>query len=179
MPGRGELAETVARNLFRLMAVKDEYEVAGLWTDGAFRRQLEREIEAWHALEVHLAPPLLARRDARGYPTKRRFGPWMLRAMGILARLRRLRGTVLDPFAHTTERRMERRLLAEYQALLDELTRSLGPANHATAVELARLPEQIRGFGHVKAASVRRAEAARADLLAAFRGGAAVLQAAE
>ena len=180
VPGRTDLAEAVARNLFRLMAIKDEYEVARLWTDGSFLRQLGQEFDRWDALEVHLAPPLLAERDAiTGHQKKRRYGPWMLRAMRLLPRLKRLRGTAFDPFGRTAERRMERRLLAEYETLLDELVQGLDPPNHATAVELARIPEQIRGFGHVKEASVGRARAAWTDLLAAFRGDQAVLRAAE
>ena len=123
-PGRTELAEAVARNLFKLMAIKDEYEVARLWTDGSFRRQLEREFERWDGLEVHLAPPLLAERDAKGHLKKRRYGPWMLRVMRLLARLKGVRGTAFDLFGRTAERRMERRLLADYEALVDELSRA-------------------------------------------------------
>ncbi len=119
VPGRTDLAEAVARNLFRLMAIKDEYEVARLWTDGSFLRQLGQEFDRWDALEVHLAPPLLAERDAiTGHQKKRRYGPWMLRAMRLLPRLKRLRGgTAFDPFGRTAERRMERRLLADYETL--------------------------------------------------------------
>ena len=163
VPGRSDLAEAVARNLFKLMAIKDEYEVARLWTDGSFLRQLGQEFERWDALEVHLAPPLLAERDAAtGHLKKRRFGPWMLRAMRLLARLKRLRGTAFDPFGRTAERRMERRLLAR---LRGAARRAAGAARRRattrTAVELARVPEQIRGFGHVKEANVQRAKAER------------------
>ena len=122
MPGRDELALAVARNLFKLMAIKDEYEVARLWTDGSFLRQLGAEFERWDSLEVHLAPPLLADRDpTTGHLKKRRYGPWMLRAFRLLARLKRLRGTALDPFGRSAERRMERQLLRDYETLLDEL----------------------------------------------------------
>ncbi|MGD9508871.1 MAG: indolepyruvate ferredoxin oxidoreductase family protein [Geminicoccaceae bacterium] len=179
VPGRMELTEAVARNLFKLMAIKDEYEVARLWTDGSFRRQLEREFEGWDALEVHLAPPLLAETDSKGRLTKRRYRPWMLRAMRITARLKRLRGTAFDLFGRTAERRMERQLLANYESLLDVICRDLGPANQAAAVELARVPEQIRGFGHVKAANVERAKANEARLLEAWRHESALQQAAE
>ncbi len=179
VPGRTELAEAVARNLFKLMAIKDEYEVARLWTDGSFQRQLEREFERWDALEVHLAPPVLAERDSRGRLKKRRFGPWMLRGMRVLARLKRLRGTAIDPFGRTAERKMERALLAEYESLVDELVDALDGARHATAVELARVPEQIRGFGHVKDASIQRAKASEAALLTRWRGEQPALQAAE
>jgi indolepyruvate ferredoxin oxidoreductase len=179
VPGRTELTEAVARNLFKLMAIKDEYEVARLWTDGSFRHQLEREFERWDTLEVHLAPPLLAEKDAKGHLKKRRYGPWMLRAMRLLAPLKRLRGTAFDPFGRTAERRMERRLLTDYEALLDELVTGLAPENHATATELARIPEQIRGFGHVKEANIQRAKDAEAQLLEAWRNGSALQQAAE
>jgi indolepyruvate ferredoxin oxidoreductase len=179
VPGRTDLAEAVARNLFKLMAIKDEYEVARLWTDGSFQRQLEREFERWDALEVHLAPPLLADEDAKGHLKKRRYGPWMLRAMRLLAGLKRLRGTVLDPFGRTAERRMERRLLAEYDALLDELVERLDAHNHGTALELARIPEQIRGFGHVKETNFVRAKAAESELLERWRGSVPLAQAAE
>jgi indolepyruvate ferredoxin oxidoreductase len=180
VPGRTELTEAVARGLFKLTAVKDEYEVARLWTDGAFLRQLGQEFASWRRLELHLAPPFLARRNpVTGHPRKRRFGPWMLRAMRLLVPLRRWRGTSLDPFGRTTERRMERALLARYETTLDEILARLNPQNHGLATELAAVPERIRGFGHVKAASVKEAEARWADLLAALRGPEARLQAAE
>jgi indolepyruvate ferredoxin oxidoreductase len=179
VPGRTDLAEAVAKHLFKLMAIKDEYEVARLWTDGSFLRQLAREFERWDALEVHLAPPLLAGRDAKGHLKKRRYGPWMLRAMHLVAGLKRLRGTALDPFGRSAERKMERRLLAEYEALLDELVERLDAHNHTTAVELARIPEQIRGFGLVKDANVGRAKVAESALLERWRGLAPLAQAAE
>ena len=179
VPGRTELTEAVAHNLFKLMAIKDEYEVARLWTDGSFQRQLEREFASWDRLEVHLAPPFLTERDAKGHLKKRRYGPWMLRAMRLLAPLKRLRGTAFDPFGRTAERRMERRLLAEYEALLEELGTGLDPDNHSTAVELARVPQQIRGFGHVKEASAGRAERADRELLERWRSSLPMVQAAE
>jgi indolepyruvate ferredoxin oxidoreductase len=181
-PGRTDLALAAALGLAKLMAYKDEYEVARLYADGGFKAQLEAEFEGWDRLEVHLAPPLVAPRDpVTGHLRKRAYGPWMLRAFGLLARLRRLRGTALDPFGHTAERRSERRLVAEHEALLAELAERLTPENHAVAVELAGLPQQVRGFGHVREANLRRAEARRAELLAAFRAGrgAALLSAAE
>ena len=180
MPGRSDLAVTVARNLFRLMAIKDEYEVARLWTDGSFKRQLEAEFESWKELEVHLAPPLFAQRDPKnGHLVKRRYGAWLLPVLGVLAKGKRLRGTVLDIFGRTAERRLERKLLADYEALLVELTAKLTSDNHGVAVELARVPEQIRGFGHVKEANVERAKLREAELRAAFDAEPAVLAAAE
>ena len=128
---------------------------------------------------MHLAPPLFAEQDTKGHLKKRRYGPWMLRAMGVVASLRRLRGTAFDPFGRTAERRMERRLLAEYETLLDELVERLDAGNHGIAVELAGVPAQMRGFGHVKEANVQRAKAAEAALLERWRSAEAVLQAAE
>ena len=180
VPGREDLTAAVTRGLFKLMAYKDEYEVARLYTDGAFEAQLGREFASWDRLEVHLAPPIMARRDpVSGHLRKRRFGPWMLKAFGLLAKAKRLRGTPFDPFGRTAERRMERRLIADYEALLDELAAGLTADNHGLAVELASLPQRIRGFGHVKEANVQAAEQTRGELLAAFRSDAIKLAAAE
>jgi indolepyruvate ferredoxin oxidoreductase len=170
VPGATELTETVARSLFKLMAYKDEYEVARLYSDGSFLRQLGEEMTGWRRLEVHLAPPLLASRDpATGHLRKRKFGPWMLQAFRLLAPLRRLRGTMLDPFGWTAERRLERRLIGEYETLLSEIAQRLTPERHALAVELTSLPQQMRGFGHVKETNVAVAKAREAELVAAFR----------
>ncbi len=170
MPGESALAEAVARNLFKLMAYKDEYEVARLYTDGTFLKELDRQFEGDFTLEFHLAPPLLAERDpATGHLKKRRYGPWMMQAFSLLARLKFLRGTALDPFGRSEERRTERRLIAEYEALLEELLAELTPDNHRFAVALARIPEQIRGFGHVKAGNLAKARAEQEKLLEAFR----------
>src|SRR6202044_2650468 len=169
--GFSGLAEAVARNLFTLMAYKDEYEVARLYTDGAFIKKLQRQFEGDFTVDYHLAPPLLARRDpATGEPKKRAFGPWMRHVFRLLTWLRPLRGTALDIFGYTRERRMERRLIADYEALLGELSASLSPDNHALAVEIASLPAKIRGFGHIKARNVESAKACEAELLALLRG---------
>ncbi len=173
-PGRTGLAEAVARNLFKLMAYKDEYEVARLLTDAAFHRRLDAMFEGRRRVVFHLAPPILARRDpSTGHLRKRAFGPWVLPAFRLLARVRRLRGTALDPFGRTAERRAERALVAEYEALVEEFASRLDGDNHACALELAALPDAIRGFGHVKAASLDGAKARRAMLLTAFRAPAA------
>ncbi len=181
-PGCGGLADAVARHLFKLMAYKDEYEVARLWSDGAFLKQLKNEVGGENLrLEFHLAPPLFARRDpATGLPRKTSFGPWMMRAFGILAKLKGLRGTAFDPFGYTKERRTERRLVADYEALLEEILARLAPENHAVAVGLAAIPEKIRGFGHVKARTLAAAKADEAALLERFRAAAPpLLKAAE
>ncbi|MFG1413261.1 indolepyruvate ferredoxin oxidoreductase family protein [Xanthobacter sp. VTT E-85241] len=169
-PGRGGLAEAVARNLYKLMAYKDEYEVARLFADGEFQRQVNAAFEGDLKFEFHLAPPLLARADGpNGEPRKMRFGPWMMKAFGLLAKFRGLRGTPLDPFGRTAERRTERALIAEYEALLGEIVGALDADNHAHAVALASVPEKIRGYGPVKARHLVAAKAEEAALLARFR----------
>jgi len=178
--GRTGLAEAVARGLFKLMAYKDEYEVARLYTSGEFRRNLKQQFEGDYTLQFHLAPPLLAPRDKRtGELQKRAYGPWVFRAFGVLARLRRLRGTVFDIFGRTEERRMERRLIGEYEAVIRELATALGPDNHGIAVELARIPELMRGYGHIKERNVIKAKEREAALLATFRSPASAATAAE
>jgi len=163
------LTEAVARNYFRLLACKDEYEVARLYSDGTFRKALEARFEGDYRLGVHLAPPLLARRDpATGHLLKREFGPWILRAFAVLAKLRFLRGSAFDPFGRTAERRAERALVAEYEQTLDTLLTGLDHDHHPMAVEIARLPEEIRGFGHIKEAAMREAAERRAALIDAY-----------
>ena len=173
VPGSDALARAVARNLHKLMAYKDEYEVARLYSDTDFLARVGAMFEGGWKLKFHLAPPLLAGPDpVTGEPEKRTYGPWMLRAFRVLARLKRLRGTWLDPFGHTAERRQERQLVLDYEALIPELLAALTPDNHATAVELAAIPDRIRGFGPVKERFLRHAKTREAELLAAFRGGA-------
>jgi indolepyruvate ferredoxin oxidoreductase len=181
-PGHCELTETVARYLFKLMAYKDEYEVARLYTDGAFLKQVETEFDGDNLrFEFHLAPPLLARRDkTTGLPRKMSFGPWILPAFRLLAKLKGLRGTPFDPFGRSLERRTERKLIGDYEAMLDEVLAGLTPDNHPIAVGLAVIPEKIRGFGHVKQQHLTAAKADEAALLEQFRSGApALLNAAE
>jgi indolepyruvate ferredoxin oxidoreductase len=181
-PGHCELTETVARYLFKLMAYKDEYEVARLYTDGAFLKQVETEFDGDNLrFEFHLAPPLLARRDkTTGLPRKMSFGPWMLPAFRLLAKFKGLRGTPFDPFGRSLERRTERKLIGDYEAMLDEVLAKLKPDNHHIAVALAAIPEKIRGFGHVKQQHLTAAKADEAALLEQFRAGTpALLKAAE
>jgi indolepyruvate ferredoxin oxidoreductase len=180
VPGETAFASAVARSLFKLMAYKDEYEVARLYTDGSFARQLEATFAGTPRLKVHLAPPLLASRDPRtGELQKRAYGPWVFPLFRLLARLKRLRGTAFDPFGHTAERRMERRLIGEFESLVTLLLRDLRPDNHALAVEIAALPERIRGFGHVKERNRMAVAERRAELLEAYRNPGAVKAAAE
>jgi indolepyruvate ferredoxin oxidoreductase len=181
-PRKCGLAEAVARNLFKLMAYKDEYEVARLHSNGEFLRQVETEFAGDKLrFEFHLAPPLLARRDpATGAPRKISFGPWMFSVFKLLARLKFLRGGAFDPFGYGAERRTERKLMADYEATLAELLEKLNARNHHLAVGVAGIPEKIRGFGHVKQRHLAAAKADEAALLDQFRGGAAdYLKAAE
>ena len=173
LPGQQALSEAVARYLFKLMSYKDEYEVARLYTDGAFARQVAATFEGEKlSYEFHLAPPLFARKDPNtGLPRKTAFGPWMMTAFGLLARFRGLRGGRLDIFGYSHERRTERKLIADYDALITELCAKLTPDNHALAVALAAIPEKIRGFGHVKERHLTAAKAEEAALLAQFRSG--------
>jgi indolepyruvate ferredoxin oxidoreductase len=169
-PGRGSLAEAVARGYHKLLAYKDEYEVARLFTDPAFEQALAAQFEARGKLEFHLAPPLLARRDkTTGEPRKMKFGRWMRPVFRLLARGKRLRGTAWDVFGYTRERRLERQMIADYEKLLDELAERLSPATHATAVALASLPLEVRGFGHVKERNYKLAKGREAALLAELR----------
>jgi indolepyruvate ferredoxin oxidoreductase len=168
--GTRDLAEAVARSLYRLMAYKDEYEVARLYADDSFRRSLAAQFEGDYRLQFHLAPPLLAERDKRtGHLKKRTFGSWMLPVFTMLARLKFLRGTPFDIFGYSKERRTERRLIGEYLAVVDELLTALRRDNHGLAVAIARLPEGIRGYGHVKDANLPRVKAEEARQLALFR----------
>ncbi|MCA8931710.1 MAG: indolepyruvate ferredoxin oxidoreductase family protein, partial [Rhodospirillaceae bacterium] len=139
-----------------------------------------RQFDGPVKLKVHLAPPLFAERDPdTGQLKKRAYGAWVLRAMALLARAKRLRGTRWDPFGRSEERRAERQLIESYMATVDELIAGLGPDSHALAVEIARVPEQIRGYGHVKAAAISAAKAREAELLARFRAGPELKSAAE
>ncbi len=153
----GRLTDAVARNLFKLMAYKDEYEVARLYSAPAFRAQLERTFEPGGRIAIHLAPPFMSTIDpATGEPRKTSFGPWVLKAFGVLARLKFLRGTAFDPFGRTEERRTERRLVEDYRRTIGAVVADLRPQRIETAVALALLPDEIRGYGPVKARSLAR-----------------------
>jgi indolepyruvate ferredoxin oxidoreductase len=168
--GAARLTEAVARHYFKLMAYKDEYEVARLHSDPAFMRRVEGMFEGDYKLRFHLAPPILTRPDPRtGEAGKSEFGPWMMTAFRALAKLKRLRGTLFDPFGMTAERRTERRLIGEYEATVNELLERLDRDNHELAVEIALIPDRIRGFGHVKRRHLGEAKKREAELLAAFR----------
>jgi indolepyruvate ferredoxin oxidoreductase len=168
--GGTALTAAVARYLFKLMAYKDEYEVARLYTDTDFLRRVAGQFEGDYKLNLHLAPPLWAKTDpVTGEPRKRVFGPWMLKAMAVLARLRMLRGTPLDVFGYGEERRTERRLVADYERVVEELIASVDPQRVALAAEIASIPELIRGYGPVKERHLRAAKEHESELLARWR----------
>jgi len=169
--GQTGLSKNVARNLYKLMAYKDEYEVARLFSDGQFKQQVKNQFSGQYRLEFHLAPPLLSAKDKdTGLPRKRRFGAWMMPVYTLLAKLKILRGTKLDLFGYTDERKLERKLIEEYVSLLDEFETSLTADNYAQALELSALPEQIRGYGHIKHKHIEQQHVRRQRLLAEFRG---------
>ena len=173
--GAGDtLSKAVAKYLFKLMAYKDEYEVARLYTSGDFEKRLHESFEGDFKVKYNLAPPLLAKRDAHGHLVKAQYGAWMKTAFRGLAKFKSLRGTALDPFGYTAERKMERGLVRNYEALIVEMLASLSPKNHLTAVELASLPERIRGFGHVKDRNAVAVAEERDRLLQQFRNGAGI-----
>ncbi len=164
--GKGDkLARAVATYLFKLMAYKDEYEVARLFSDPAFEARLRKTFDGDFSIRYNLAPPLLAKRDAQGHLTKSEYGAWMKTAFRLLARLKWLRQTAFDPFGQTEERKTERRLLRDYETTIDHCLTALSEDNHDVVLELASLPEHIRGFGHVKARNVEAYEARREALL--------------
>ncbi|MEG3157618.1 indolepyruvate ferredoxin oxidoreductase family protein [Lysobacter zhanggongensis] len=177
-PGSTDLAEAVARYAFKLMAYKDEYEVARLYTSGDFMRRVQQQFEGDFKLKFHLAPPLLARKDAQGRGVKREFGPWVFTAFRALAGLRRLRGSVFDVFGYTAERRTERRLVEDYLRTVDGLLATLDRGNVGLAAEIASIPEHIRGYGHVKHEHLEKAKAREAELLAEWANPLRVVQVA-
>ncbi|MDJ0685833.1 MAG: indolepyruvate ferredoxin oxidoreductase family protein [Alphaproteobacteria bacterium] len=163
------LARAVARYYFKLLAYKDEYEVARLYTDDAFLKSLNEQFEGDFTLRFHLAPPLFAKRHPdTGQLIKQEYGPWMMKAFALLAKGKFLRGTAFDPFGWTEERKMERQLIADYEATLETLLDGLNRDNHAIAVQIAEIPEHIRGFGHVKERHLADAKANEAALLMQF-----------
>jgi len=167
--GKGtRLTEAVARYYYKLMAYKDEYEVARLYTDGAFKQKIADMFEGDITLKFHLAPPLFAKHDAQGHLIKQEFGPWMMKAFGLMAKLKGLRGTAFDIFGYTAERKMERALVKAYRDTVGGLLPRLDADTMAQAVAIASIPEDIRGYGHVKERHLLAAKQKEAGLLAAF-----------
>jgi indolepyruvate ferredoxin oxidoreductase len=167
------LTEAVARYLFKLMAYKDEYEVARLHTDKSFVERIASQFEGDYKLRHHLAPPLLAKKNDKGELQKRAYGDWVRTGFALLAKLKGLRGTAFDVFGYTHERRMERALIVEYRASIDELLDGLQPHNLALAAQVARIPEEIRGYGHVKARHLEAARGKWQQLMAQWRAASA------
>lgn len=169
--GSYELTKAVAKSLHKLMAAKDEYEVARLYTDGKFRKLLADTFQGDYRLKFHMAPPLLSKKDKdTGLPKKRQLPGAVFWLFKLLAGMKFLRGTPLDIFRYSADRRLERQMLREYEALLEELAAQVNETNYSAAVQLAALPMQVRGFGHVKARSYQQAEASKSLLLREFRG---------
>jgi indolepyruvate ferredoxin oxidoreductase len=180
LPGATALSKAVARYYFKLMAYKDEYEVARLHTDPVFMEKLKAEFEGDFTLAFNLAPPIMAKPDpVSGEPTKRRFGPWVLTLFRVLRAMKRLRGTKLDIFGYSEERKLERRLIVEYDERLRALLAKLSPANYDVAVEIASLPEGIRGYGYIKRRHLEAVKPKEAELLAAFENPRTEVAAAE
>jgi indolepyruvate ferredoxin oxidoreductase len=177
--GATRLSEAAARYLYKLMAYKDEYEVARLHTDPAFLAKLRAQFKAGYKAQYHLAPPLISKRDPiTGELQKRAFGPWIFTAFKLLAKMKFLRGSALDIFGKTEERRHERQMIEDYIHLLDEIMPQLTPANYEAAVSLISVPDEIRGYGHVKEKSIAVAKVLQAQRLAAFRQSQPVVLAA-
>jgi indolepyruvate ferredoxin oxidoreductase len=169
-PGETGLADAVARSLFKLMAYKDEYEVGRLYTNGEFKKKLQEEFDGKYTLEFHLAPPTFGKKDAKeGRPRKMTFGPWAMGLFRVLAAFKGLRGTALDIFGYAPERRLERKMIADFESRLKEIEANLTRANHETAIALAALPMDVKGYGYIKDANYERALAKEAELLSKFR----------
>ncbi|MDE0941928.1 MAG: indolepyruvate ferredoxin oxidoreductase family protein [Alphaproteobacteria bacterium] len=167
--GMSGLTEAVAQNLFKLMAYKDEYEVARLYSDGAFQASLDKQFEGDLKLTFHLAPPLLSRKDPdTGHLIKREYGPWIMTAFGFLAKMKGLRGGTFDIFGRTEERRHERAAIPSYRGVVEEVLGTLNPDNHALALAIANNPAQIRGYGHIKERNQKAAAAELTALLEAW-----------
>ncbi len=169
-PGMQGFAEAVARYYYKLLAYKDEYEVARLYSEADFRKQLEQQFEGDYKIRFHMAPPIIGKKDnVTGLPVKTTFGPWMERMLPVLAKFKFLRGTPFDPFGRSDDRRMERKLIHQYEQIVNEIMSGLTTDNHRLAIELASYPEFIRGYGHIKRQHVEEIQPKVDDLLNAWR----------
>jgi indolepyruvate ferredoxin oxidoreductase len=166
--GSDRLAREVAISLYKLMAYKDEYEVARLYLETGFFERIGQQFEGDYKLRFHLAPPLLSKRDAQGHLVKSAYGPWVATAYKFLAKAKGLRGTALDIFGYTAERRHERAAIGEFETLMRKVANEITQGNTKTALELARLPQSVRGYGHVKENNERAAATRQAQLLQEF-----------
>ena len=169
-PGKKALSAAVARYYFKLLAYKDEYEVARLYSESDFVQRVNEQFEGDFKLTFHLAPPIMQQRDPlTGEPRKKVFGPWMLSVFSVLAKLRGLRGTPLDIFGYSSERKMERRLISDYEKTIEMLLGGVNVGNYDSAIDIASIPEYIRGYGHVKLAHLKDAQQREAELREQFR----------
>lgn len=166
------LTRAVAQQLYRFMAYKDEYEVARLFAETDFMKEVENTFEGDFKVHFHLAPPLLnGETDAQGRPKKRRFGPWMFRAFRLLAKLRGLRGTLADPFRYSADRKLDRAMLRDYQSLVSRIGAELNTSNFETFLQLAELPADVRGFGPVREQAAENIKEKRSQLTRALDTG--------
>jgi len=169
-PGKKALTAAVARYYFKVLAIKDEYEVARLYAESSFRQKIAEQFEGDYKFVFHLAPPIMSDVDSvTGEPRKKAFGQWMMSAFAVLAKLKGLRGSVIDIFSYSNERKAERKLIADYELLVEDLIANTNAANYDTAVDLASVPEHIRGFGHVRHAHMIEAKKRWDELLKKFR----------
>jgi indolepyruvate ferredoxin oxidoreductase len=169
-PGATDLTEAVARYYFKLLAIKDEYEVARLYAETDFLQRVAAQFDGDYKLNFYLAPPTLNKAATKGgEPKKTKYGPWMMPAFRVLAKLRRYRGTAFDLFGRMPERKMERALIGEYETLIAEVLDRLSPQNYQVAVDLASIPEHIRGYGHIKERHLKDAKVRERALLAQLR----------
>ncbi|GAF77295.1 unnamed protein product, partial [marine sediment metagenome] len=172
LPGKKQdLTNAVARNFFKLLSYKDEYEVARLYTSGDFEKRIAEQFEGDYKLNFHLAPPIFGGKLLpNGRHKKRQYGPWTFKLFKILAGLKGLRGTTFDIFGYSEERKMERLLITQYESLIEDILARLDADNYPYAVELAQIPDSIRGFGPVKLKAIKKAELSKTELLAKFAG---------
>ena len=169
-PGATDLTEAVARYYFKLLAIKDEYEVARLYAETDFVQRVAAQFDGDYKLNFYLAPPTLNKAATKnGEPKKTKYGPWMMPAFRLLAKMRRYRGTAFDFFGRMPERKMERALIGEYETMVAEILDRLTPQNYEVAVDLASIPEHIRGYGHVKDRHLKDAKVREKALLAQLR----------
>lgn len=171
MPESSRLSQTVARGYYKLLAYKDEYEVARQFTQSDFLKRLDEQFEGEYSVNFHMAPPLFAQKDKEtGQLKKRQYGQWMIKAMRVLARMRFLRGSVLDIFKHSEDRKLDRQWIRDYESLIEHVLTNLKTSNFESAIELAELPEHIRGFGHVREKYAMHAKNRKKQLLDKFNG---------
>jgi len=163
------LTYATAKYLFKLMAYKDEYEVARLYTTGDFEKRIKETFDGDFKINFNLAPPMFSKKDSNGHLVKQQYGPWIFTAFKLLAKMKGLRGGAFDFFGKTEERKMERQLIVDYRKSLEELMAGLNHDNYVLAIQIAKVPEHIRGYGHVKEAHFVKAKAQWDDLLLQWR----------